>query len=501
MLTRSHALFDEGRREAVFFSTLAAILVLIRSVVFLVWGHIDFDSDQAIVGLMAKHLSEFRTFPLFYYGQNYMLGVQAWIIAPFFWILRPSVAVLKLPLVLLNIMAAVLLIRSISSRLQLRPAICFVAALPFIVPAPVVASTYLQTLGSSGVEPLLYVLFLWSLRDRPRAFGILLAVGFLHREFTIYAIPALLATHLTDRSAWTSAHLPWLWKASTGFALVWVGLDYVRLHLEGASLFLQAQQLGRLTCLRLAELLDRTGYLFTEVLPALSGATVMTLYNWGLRSSTVVGAPIIGWIAGGAMLLMIVRLAYPGRLTRGEHSVAFPAYLALVGCCALAGYLLTCTFIFEQRPILRYLNLAMLLPIGCFSAFMTREPSAQLRSVVIAAFLVWGTANTIDHVRLIQDTRANPMPNPHRQLTDFLLSQQIRFARAPYWDAYVVDFLSRERVIVGSFGPQRIPEYERLVDANQPAAVHIQRLPCEGWTEVADWCIQLPARLIDERPR
>ena len=62
---------------------LAVLLVLVRSVVFLVWGHIDFDSDQAIVGLMAKHLSEFRAFPLFFYGQNYMLGVQAWITAPF----------------------------------------------------------------------------------------------------------------------------------------------------------------------------------------------------------------------------------------------------------------------------------------------------------------------------------------------------------------------------------------------------------------------------------
>ena len=55
-------------------------------------GYVDFNSDQAIVGLMAKHLSEFRTFPLFYYGQNYMLGVQSWIVAPFFWMARPSIA-------------------------------------------------------------------------------------------------------------------------------------------------------------------------------------------------------------------------------------------------------------------------------------------------------------------------------------------------------------------------------------------------------------------------
>lgn len=32
-----------------------------------------------------------------------MLGVQSWIIAPFFWVARLSIAVLKTPLVLLNV--------------------------------------------------------------------------------------------------------------------------------------------------------------------------------------------------------------------------------------------------------------------------------------------------------------------------------------------------------------------------------------------------------------
>ena len=97
------AIFDRGRGETWFFTALAVLLVLVRAAVFIFRGYVDFDSDQAIVGLMAKHLSEFRTVPLFFYGQNYMLGVQAWIIAPFFWVARPSIAVLKTPLVLLNV--------------------------------------------------------------------------------------------------------------------------------------------------------------------------------------------------------------------------------------------------------------------------------------------------------------------------------------------------------------------------------------------------------------
>src|SRR5436309_3364171 len=121
----SVTIFDGGRRETLFFTSLAVGLVLLRAAAFVFWEGISFDSDQAIVGLMAKHLSEFRTFPLFFYGQNYMLGVQAWIIAPFFWIARPSVAVMRVPLVILNVVAAVLLMRGITANMRLTPGIAF----------------------------------------------------------------------------------------------------------------------------------------------------------------------------------------------------------------------------------------------------------------------------------------------------------------------------------------------------------------------------------------
>ena len=107
-------------------------------------------------------------------------------------------------------------------------------------------------------------------------------------------------------------------------------------------------------------------------------------------------------------------------------------------------------------------------------------------------FVLWGTANLVDNLRVIRDAYVNPQPNPHAELTEFLLTHQIRYARADYWDAYVVDFLSRERVIVGSFGPARIPDYERRVDEHRDAAVLIERMPCEGQVRVAQWCIPAP---------
>jgi hypothetical protein len=102
------------RKERLAVCLLAVALVLLRSAVPVLYEGYFFDSDQAIVGLMARHISRFQDFPLFFYGQNYMLGVQAWIIAPVFWVMRPSVAAMRVPFVLLNCVVAVWLIAAIS---------------------------------------------------------------------------------------------------------------------------------------------------------------------------------------------------------------------------------------------------------------------------------------------------------------------------------------------------------------------------------------------------
>src|SRR3954468_708101 len=167
-------------------SLIATALVAFRSFPFLAYEHLDFDSDQAIVGLMAKHLSEWRTFPLFFYGQHYMLGVQAWIAAPFVWLGGATVAMLRLPLVIVNGIVVVWLLRIFTQSIG-SPRLALAAVLPLAASAPVLSANLLETLGAS-VEPFLYVLALWALRRRPVAFGVVLAVGFLHREFTIFAL-------------------------------------------------------------------------------------------------------------------------------------------------------------------------------------------------------------------------------------------------------------------------------------------------------------------------
>jgi hypothetical protein len=44
--------------------------VLFRSAIFVFWERAHFDSDQAVMGLMAKHLAEGRALPVFFTGST-----------------------------------------------------------------------------------------------------------------------------------------------------------------------------------------------------------------------------------------------------------------------------------------------------------------------------------------------------------------------------------------------------------------------------------------------
>ncbi|RIL12382.1 MAG: hypothetical protein DCC75_00555 [Proteobacteria bacterium] len=60
--------------------TFLAVLILVAALLrldFLIANNFIIDADEAIVGLMGKHISEGRPIPVFYYGQHYMGSLEA----------------------------------------------------------------------------------------------------------------------------------------------------------------------------------------------------------------------------------------------------------------------------------------------------------------------------------------------------------------------------------------------------------------------------------------
>ena len=484
--------------------TAAVALVLVRGYVATYYEGFFFDSDQAIVGLMARHLSRFHDFPLFYYSLNYLLGVQAWILAPVFWIVRSSVAAMRVPFVLLNAGVAVVLISMLMTELSLRPALAFVASLPFVIPSPGTANHLIELAGSS-VEPFAYVLALWALRRHTLAFGLLLGVAYFHREFTIFALPAML---LADRTALFRRMRDGQTRAVVrdaafllgGFAMIWIVVGVSKARLTTGGIGLQIASLRGQMCLEWAGLTRNVQALATEALPSLFGLIPFPVSTWRMTTPAVAGSFAVAGVVYAAFLLILVRLAWihvrrpasvdPTAAT--SRRTPFATYLVLVGVFTAAAYPLSCQVSLHAPPLLRYLLLALLIPIGLAAAFFAREASRPLRAIAIAAIVFWSGANLLDNVRVIQAARLDPPLSEHRALVNYLLAHRVRYARAIYWDAYVVDFLSRERVITASTDIIRIPEYQDEVEAHATEAVMLQRMPCSGDERIASWCVQRP---------
>ena len=101
-------------------------------------------------------------------------------------------------------------------------------------------------------------------------------------------------------------------------------------------------------------------------------------------------------------------------------------------------------------------------------------------------------ASATDHARLLAEYVHRPPRNDYRDFANLLEREGIRYGRAPYWTAYHIDFLTQERVILGSFDKVRIKQYQDIVQQHvgESIAVFFDD-PCTDRDVVAfeRWCI------------
>src|SRR6185436_12603107 len=109
---------------------------------------------------------------------------------PLFAVLGASITTLKLPLFLMNIAVVAMLWRGLRREPGLGPWGTTLAILPFAMPSAVISSRLVEHAGGN-IEPFVFVLAAFFVRRRPIALGVLLAIGFLNREYTLIALFAL----------------------------------------------------------------------------------------------------------------------------------------------------------------------------------------------------------------------------------------------------------------------------------------------------------------------
>jgi hypothetical protein len=486
---------------------IAVALILLRTLAYLLFEQFGFDSDQAINGLMAKHLSEGRAFPLFFYGQTYMLAVESWVAVPFFWIGGPTVGALRSSLVAWNIAFAVMLIVGLHRDDKLGWAIAIVPALFFLAAPPSVADQLIDAQGGI-IEPFVYVALLWFLRRRPIWFGSVLAVGFRNREFTIYAVPVLLALELATGQLTRARLRDWL-IAMVMFFAVWESISALMPYADLAGPGTSGQLLGGFSGSQVDNLVNRFNGRPAEMIERVT-RLVPALFVWFVGGGQVETRFPIGdhrwlaWLAAAIALAIALRLVWlvtPRRdAWRDRRALAdalraplvrapFAWYILGVGTVAVATFIAAKPFLTGYS---RYAILGLLVPIGFTAAALALEPRRVVRGTLTALVTAWAVLAVADNVRLVTINMRQPPPNPIRTLTDGLIARRVPVASAGYWEAYIATFVAQERVRVASTDFVRIEEYQNLLAEHAHDARVLEHRPCPGGDRIDRWYVCRP---------
>jgi hypothetical protein len=476
-------------------AAVALGLVLLRGAVWVWFAPSSFDGDEAITGLMARHLVTGRAFPLFFYGQEYLLAVEAWLAAPFVAVFGSTAYTMRGVILAMNLLVGWLLVRELIVTSRLSPASAVAAAGFVLVPTARTSALLGQAVGMN-IEPFLAALVLWRLRARPAWFGGVLALAFLNREFAAYAGVAVVALALADGRLFRRESLKPALAAALSFAVVW---DVVRVARPFSNWLGPGTRLGD-SVVASSNVARVAGFahpaaatvpadlwaMASRFLPDLFGARqevfapLAAVNNWQAQ----------GWnwwvlvvVLAAALVPAVHRLARQ-RTLLSEDRVRFPLYLVLVAAqsaivCAVArgG---------GMSPMYqRYILLALFGPVGLVAFIAVVERRGLVRRLAVGAAAAWAIVAVIDSTRFLSVCVTHPPSAPRLELARALTARGVKYAEANYWTAYPVSFLSGERVRVASSDVSRVEEYRRLFSGHRDEAVIIERSRCDGCTPVA----------------
>src|SRR5262245_45563827 len=105
---------------------------------------------------MARDLAAGRAFPMFMYGQGYLLAGGVWLCAPLFAVAGATITTLKLPMFAMNIAVVVMLWIGLRREPALGPWAAALAILPFALPTAVVSTRLVEHQGGN-IEPFMFV--------------------------------------------------------------------------------------------------------------------------------------------------------------------------------------------------------------------------------------------------------------------------------------------------------------------------------------------------------
>jgi 4-amino-4-deoxy-L-arabinose transferase-like glycosyltransferase len=431
--------------------SIPVALGLAFKIALLAIGAVPFNSDEAIVALMARHILQGER-PAFFYGQAYMGSLDAYFIAGACALMGESVLAVRAVQVVL-FLAVLLTAYGVALRFTGSHTVALLTALLLACP-PVLLSLYTTaTLGGYGEALLAGNLLLWwghrlghedaARRKLWMAWGLVAGLGFWAFGLTlVYLAPVALwllwrlrirrwREYLLAALAFALGSLPW-WLGNLG------QVDIALAELAGSAVKSTATA-GSL----IGNIGMRVFNLLVLGLPALFGLR----FPWSVE-----GPPL--WLAAPVLMLYLGSLGYAMRRRDGGSARSGRLLLWGVWATLCLGFVLTP---FGGDPSGRYF-LPLYLPLFVFCA----EALAALRARIGRwAWVLLGVVLAFNLVGTVQAALKNPpgattqfeeiTQVDHRydaELISFLREHGGTRGYANYWVAYPIAFLSQEEIIL-----------------------------------------------------
>jgi hypothetical protein len=436
----------------------------------------EIDGDEAVVGLMARHIAFVGERPVFYWGQPYLGSLEAFSAAPLFRLFDSSTELLKL--VPTTYSLGFLVLSALLARELFGSGAALATAAYLALPPAMWAVWSTKARGgyaeSVFLGEALLLVTLWLARSPTRKLAFLwgLVVGlafWTHLLAVVYVVPALVYLALGRRREW-----------SLGLS----GLTAAGVAIGTAPLIIENVTDGFLTVAALLQPPDlpvdppaQFVRFFRVGVPVLLGlgqpttSEVLFDHDWPQRPA---GHPAVALLA--VLVLAGVVLLHAPAVRRlaacGADRASAPALLVLITLVVPPVVAVTRFGFFVSEP--RYaLPLYSTLPL--LVGALWRLPWPRIRWPVVGAVLafnVWSLVSTDVRLWRPEDTPYTTAAT-RAAVVQYLVAQNRHQLYTDYWIGYPIMFETRETVLayVISSG------FNRYL----PPADNVQRTPNPAW--------------------
>ena len=476
-------------------TSLALLLIVLVALgvrlFFLMDPRFAIDSDEAIVGLMAKHITEGREIPIFYYGQHYMGALEAYLASISFKLFGISPFTLQLVPLCFSLLLILLLFFIGNAVASTRAGL--LAALLAAIPPPAFLIWGLKARG--GFIELLFIgalAFLIAIRwfaprassvRYPASIGFVCGIGWWVNNQILYFMVAI-ATCWVVVAVWELRCRNGRGESDLSYWLLGCVRDVVSgtaSFFVGGGLFWYYNVKNGFPSLSMFQSVDFgtfTGQLYgvlTEALPALLGAR-----RFWHNSELFPGA---GFVSMCCLLLVVLLSLKACRRPKELHGAGRGVWLLVIFipiCCAVFASSSYGWLVSAPRYLLP-IYVAVFVLSGVAIDFLSRNaPVLGVLSVV--CFLGWnlfalvGTGKAIGGQPLVFGADRVPLDN--EKVIAMLNARGITHVHCSYWVGYRLAFESQEAITFSMIGTPyqiRIPEYELTEGASPSPYLLVKR--------------------------